>query len=81
MLDDNEWIGARTNVPVINFSTLGYAEQLSTDRMMRLMDRKNHKVVTRADFIAQHEKIFDAMSNGHNEPVDTEQWLAGYFPK
>ena len=80
VLDDNEWIGARTSVPVINFSTLGYAEQLSTDRMMRLMDRKNHKVVTRADFIAQHEKIFDAMTNGHNQPVNTAQWLAGYFP-
>ena len=32
VLDDNEWIGARTHVAVINYSTLGYAEQLATDR-------------------------------------------------
>jgi len=81
LLDDNEWIGARTNVSVINYSTLGYAEQLATDRMMRLMDRKNHKVVTREAFISQHEKMFDTMTNGHNEPLDTEHWLAAYFPK
>lgn len=81
VLDDNEWIGARTNVPAINYSTLDYAEQLATEQMMRFMDRKNHKVVSKEDFISQHEKIFEAMTNGHNEPVDTEHWLAGYFPK
>jgi len=32
VLDDNEWIGARTHVAVINYSTLGYVEQLATDR-------------------------------------------------
>jgi len=32
VFDGNEWIGARTHVAVINYSTLGYAEQLATDR-------------------------------------------------
>jgi hypothetical protein len=80
VLDDNEWIGARTSVPVINYSSGGYAKQLATEQMMRLMDRNNHKVVSRQDFISQHEKIFDAIANGHNAPLDSDHWLAAHFP-
>jgi hypothetical protein len=81
VLDDQEWLGARTSVPVIKLSSGGYAKQLATDRMMRLMDRQNHKVVTREDFIAQHEKIFDAMRDSKSETLDSHQWLAAHFPK
>jgi Ca2+-binding EF-hand superfamily protein len=81
VLDDKEWFGARTSVPVINYSSGGYAKQLATDRMMRIMDRKNHKVVTKDDFISQHEKIYEAMTNSHSEPLDSEHWLASHFPK
>jgi len=30
---------------------------------------------------SQDEKTFQVMATGHNEPLDTERWLAAYFPK
>jgi hypothetical protein len=81
VLDDREWFGARSSAPVVDFSSIGYAQQLATEQMLQIMDHKNKKVVTKNDFVVQHERIFKAMTSGHNEPLDSDHWLATHFPR
>lgn len=80
VLDATEWVGASTDKDVVSLSTGGYARALGSMDMMKMVDTDDDHTVSKAEFLATHEKLFDKMSGGQGA-IDAQHWLQGHFPK
>ena len=48
--------------------------------LVRQIDAKGDGRVSKAEFLAAHDKLFDMMNARHGEAVDAKQWLTNHFP-
>lgn len=80
-LDRNEWVGAAHRKEAISLSNGGYARALASMDMMKKIDADSDHTVSRQEFLAAHEAMFDRIAAGNAGPIDAQHWLAAYFPK
>ena len=80
-LDRKEWIGIGRDKEMATLATGGYARELSSMKMMNMIDTDHDHTVSKAEFVAAHQAMYDHMAAGQSGPLDTKQWVANYFPK
>jgi len=80
VLDAGEWVGAANRPEMISLSTGGYARAFASMDVMHKIDAKGDGGVSKAEFLAAHDKLFDMMNARHGEAVDAKQWLTNHFP-
>jgi hypothetical protein len=74
-LDANEWAGP-SKATRIDLTTGGYVRELRAPKMMGIIDADGDKLVTRSEFIAQHEKIFQYMDTSGDKKISKQEWVA-----
>ena len=78
VLDAGEWVGAANRPEMISLSTGGYARAFATKDVMHKIDAKDDGRVSKPEFLAAHDKLFDMMNAKHGEAVDAKQWLTNW---
>jgi hypothetical protein len=76
-LDSKEWIGTRNDSTAM-VGTGGYNRQLRKMEMMKKMDTDGDHKVTKEEFLAFHQSVFNAMDKGSSGQITAQQW-AGKF--
>ena len=56
-------------------STGGYARQLHTMTMMKMLDANGDHMVSEAEFDDYYGKLFDELDTDHDGSVDTKEWV------
>lgn len=74
-LDAKEWAGP-TGKSKLDLATGGYSRELRSMKMMKMMDADSDHLVTRAEFLAHHKKIFENMDKSGDQQLDPQEWLA-----
>ena len=77
---DRNHDGAANRPEMISLSTGGYARAFASMDVMHKIDAKGDGRVSKAEFLAAHDKLFDMMNARHGEAVDAKQWLTNHFP-
>jgi len=74
VLDHDEFMSAKADEMVV-FSTGGYASALRTKEMLAKIDANNDGKVTRAEFAAFQDKVFDSMDTSKKQMLDKYQFF------
>ena len=74
VLDHDEFMSAKAE-EMVAFSTGGYASALRTKEMLAKIDADNDGRVTRAEFAAFQDKVFDSMDTTRKQMLDKYQFF------
>ena len=74
VLDHDEFMSAKAD-EMVAFSTGGYASALRTREMLARIDANNDGKVTRAEFAAFQDKVFDSMDTSKKQMLDKYQFF------
>lgn len=74
-IDAKEWVGTKGNNK-ISIATGGYSSELRTMKVMGMMDTTGDHKITKEEFLAFHEKLFQGMDKKGDGMVDAQEWLA-----
>ncbi|MES2637713.1 MAG: calcium-binding protein [Pseudomonadota bacterium] len=74
-LDAKEWAGPSKNSK-LDLTTGGYANELRSIKMMRLMDADSDHLVTRAEFLAYNKNVFGLQDKSGDGQIDAQEWVA-----
>jgi Ca2+-binding EF-hand superfamily protein len=72
-LDEKEWIGTRNDSTAM-VGTGGYNRQLRKMAMMKTMDKDGDHKVSKEEFLAFHQSVFNAMDKGSSGQITAQQW-------
>ena len=74
-LDAKEWTGPTKNSK-LDLTTGGYARELRSLKMMKVMDTDKDHIVTRAEFLAYHKEVFGLQDKSGDQEIDAQEWVA-----
>lgn len=74
-LDAKEWTGPSKNSK-LDLTTGGYARELRSTKMMKVMDADKDNLVTRAEFLAHHQMVFGLQDQSGDGQIDAQEWIA-----
>lgn len=73
-LDEKEWIGASKDIKP-SLATGGYVRELKSVKLMGAMDSDKNIKVSREEFLAFNETIFNRMDIKSEGEIDPQNWL------
>ena len=74
-LDAKEWTGPSKNSK-LDLTTGGYARELRSIKMMKVMDADGNHEVTRAEFLTHHKNVFGMQDKSGDQQIDAQEWVA-----
>ena len=72
-LEANEWAGPSKNSK-LDLTTGGYAKELRSMQMMKLMDADSDKKVTREEFLNHHRAVFAKLDSSSDQEISATEW-------
>jgi Ca2+-binding EF-hand superfamily protein len=75
MLDKNAFLTAEGAAGSNNPWTPDFLRTLKTEAMMHMIDKGGKGMVTKADFMAHMDKIFDMLDKDHNGMLEENEFL------
>ena len=72
-LEAKEWAGPTKNSK-LDLTTGGFARELRSMKMMRLMDNDGDKSVTREEFLNHHRAVFAKMDASNDQEISATEW-------
>jgi hypothetical protein len=72
-LDTKEWIGTRNDQTAM-VGTGGYNRQLRKMEMMKKMDADNDHKISREEFLAFHQSVFNTMDKSSDQQLSAQEW-------
>ena len=74
-LDAKEWAGPSKNSK-LDLTTGGYARELRSMKMMKVMDADGNHEVTREEFLTHHKNVFGIQDKSGDQQIDAQEWVA-----
>ena len=74
-LDAKEWAGPSKNSK-LDLTTGGYARELRSMKMMKVMDADGNHEVTREEFLTHHKNVFGMQDKSGDQQIDAQEWVA-----
>ena len=74
-LDAKEWAGPSKNSK-LDLTTGGYARELRSMKMMKVMDADGNHEVTRDEFLTHHKNVFGMQDKSADGQIDAQEWVA-----
>ena len=74
-LDAKEWTGPSKNSK-LDLTTGGYARELRSMKMMKVMDADGNHEVTRDEFLSHHKNVFGMQDKSADGQIDAQEWVA-----
>jgi hypothetical protein len=74
-LDAKEWAGPSKNSK-LDLTTGGYARELRSMKMMKVMDADGNHEVTREEFLTYHKNVFGLQDKSADGQIDAQEWVA-----
>lgn len=74
-LDAKEWAGPSKNSK-LDLTTGGYARELRSMKMMKVMDVDGNHEVTRDEFLTHHKNVFGMQDKSADGQIDAQEWVA-----
>ena len=74
-LDAKEWTGPSKNSK-LDLTTGGYARELRSMKMMKVMDADGNHEVTRDEFLTHHKNVFGMQEKSADGQIDAQEWVA-----
>ncbi|MES2501011.1 MAG: calcium-binding protein [Pseudomonadota bacterium] len=74
-LDSKEWAGPSKNSK-LDLTTGGYARELRSMKMMKVMDADGNHEVTRDEFLTHHKNVFGMQDKSGDQQIDAQEWVA-----
>lgn len=74
-LDSKEWAGPTKNSK-LDLTTGGYARELRSLKMMKVMDTDGNHEVTREEFLTHHKNVFGLQDKSADGQIDAQEWVA-----
>jgi hypothetical protein len=74
-LDAKEWAGPSKNSK-LDLTTGGFARELRSMKMMRLMDTDGDHKVTRDEFLNHHRAVFTKLDTTADQELSAQEWAA-----
>jgi len=74
-LDAKEWAGPSKNSK-LDLTTGGYARELRSMKMMKVMDADGNHEVTREEFLTHHKNVFGMQDKSADGQIDAQEWVA-----
>ena len=74
-LDAKEWAGPSKNSK-LDLTTGGYARELRSIKMMKVMDADGNHEVTREEFLTHHKNVFGMQDKSGDQQIDAQEWVA-----
>ena len=56
--------------------TGGYARELRSMKMMKVMDADGNHEVTREEFLTHHKNVFGMQDKSGDQQIDAQEWVA-----
>ena len=75
-LDASEWVGKTIGKQQISVATGGYSRELRKMKMMELMDADGDHKVTKEEFLAHQQKIFNTMDKSGDQQLSAQEWAS-----
>jgi Ca2+-binding EF-hand superfamily protein len=75
MLDKDAFLTAEGAAGSNNPFTPDFLKSLRTEAMMHMMDKGGKGMVTKADFMAHMDKIFDMLDKDHNGMLEANEFI------
>jgi Ca2+-binding EF-hand superfamily protein len=75
MLDKNAFVTADAAAGSNSPWTPDFLKTLRTESMMHMMDKSGKGMVTKAEFMAHMDKIFDMLDKDHNGMLEANEFL------
>ena len=72
-LEAKEWAGPSKNSK-LDLTTGGYARELRTMKMMKLMDADSDQKVTRDEFLNHHRAVFAKLDTSSDQEISATEW-------
>jgi hypothetical protein len=72
-LEAKEWAGPSKNSK-LDLTTGGFARELRSMKMMRLMDADGDKKVTRDEFLNHHRAVFAKLDTSSDQEISATEW-------
>jgi hypothetical protein len=72
-LESKEWAGPSKNSK-LDLTTGGFARELRSMKMMRLMDTDGDKKVTRDEFLNHHRAVFAKLDSSSDQEISATEW-------
>jgi hypothetical protein len=72
-LEAKEWAGPSKNSK-LDLTTGGFARELRSMKMMRLMDSDGDHKVTRDEFLNHHRAVFAKLDTSSDQELDATEW-------
>jgi Ca2+-binding EF-hand superfamily protein len=72
-LEANEWKGPSKNSK-LDLTTGGFARELRSMKMMRLMDSDGDHKVTREEFLNHHRAVFAKLDTSSDQEISATEW-------
>ncbi len=72
-LEANEWKGPSKNSK-LDLTTGGFARELRSMKMMRLMDSDGDHKVTRDEFLNHHRAVFAKLDSSSDQEISATEW-------
>lgn len=72
-LEANEWKGPSKNSK-LDLTTGGFARELRSMKMMRLMDADGDHKVTRDEFLNHHHAVFAKLDSSSDQEISATEW-------
>lgn len=72
-LEANEWAGPSKNSK-LDLTTGGFARELRSMKMMRIMDSDGDKKVTRDEFLNHHRAVFSKLDSSSDQEISATEW-------
>ncbi len=74
-LDAKEWTGPSKNSK-LDLTTGGYARELRSMKMMKVIDADGNHEVTREEFLTHHKNVFGMQDKSGDQQIDAQEWVA-----
>ena len=74
-LDAKKWTGPSKNSK-LDLTTGGYARELRSMKMMKVMDADGNHEVTREEFLTHHKNVFGMQDKSGDQQIDAQEWVA-----
>ena len=72
-LEAKEWAGPTKNSK-LDLTTGGYARELRSMKMMKLMDADSDQKVTRDEFLNHHRAVFAKLDTSSDQEISATEW-------
>ncbi len=72
-LDEKEWIGKKNDSTAM-VGTGGYNRELRKMAMMKAMDSDGDHKITKEEFLAFHQSVFNKMDKSSDQQISAQEW-------